>query len=186
MADTTQDPKVREEMLARSTSGSGSATGQAKEQASGREDERLEGSEDREGPEDGPEKGDFGAVEYAQPVGLQAEPANFTSGGTIPAGMVSSPAGFVPLSAVGDPEAALERTLGKQGSTKDNRRLTEEDLEQLDGPSIRAIGTQRGYQMPDLAGRGTIRGKFLAEQEKDERFSEEEPAKKGLLAKLKK
>lgn len=170
MAETTQDPKVREEMLARSTSGSGSATGQAKEQASGKEDERLGGSEDREGPEDAPAKGDFGAVEYAQPVGLQAEPANFTSGGTIPAGMVSSPGGFVPLSAVGDPEAALERTLGQQGSTKDNRRLTEDDLDQLDGPSIRAIGAQRGYKIADLAGRRTVKAAFLTAQDEDKRF----------------
>lgn len=171
-ADGTQDPATREEMLRRSSSGDGSATGQAKDQASGKEDERLKGSEDREGPEDAPEKGDFGAVEYAQPVGLQAEPANFTSGGTIPAGMVSSPAGFVPISAVDDPEAALERTLGKQGSTKDTRRLIEDDLEQLDGPSIRAIGTQRGYHMPDLAGRGTIKTRFLALQDADPAFAE--------------
>lgn len=166
-----QDAATREQALKGAPSGAGSATGQAKEDAAGAEERRLKGSEDREGPEDAPSQGDYGAIEYSEPVGLQAEPANFTRGGTIPAAMVSSPTGFVPVSSVDDPEAALERTLGEGGSTKDNRRLTEEELDQLDGPSVRAIGVQRGYKIGDLAGSRTIRAAFLAAQDEDKRFA---------------
>lgn len=171
MADQTQNDAVRAEMLSRSTASSGSATGQAKDQASGKEDERLEGQDKRPGPKDGPTNGDFALVEYAQPIGLQAEPANFTSGGTIPASMVSSPSGFVPISSIADPEEAQERTLGAQGSTRDDRALTEEELGQLDGPSIRAIGAQRGYKINDLAGKRTVTAAFLAAQGEDKRFT---------------
>lgn len=179
MADTTnQSAEVRAEALRAAPSGSGSATGQAKENDSGQEDERLVGSEDRPAPEGAPERGDYGQVEYAQPVGLQAEPAAFTPGGTIPAGFVASPSGFVPASTVANPEEAIETTLGKQKVAAPPRKLTQEEVEALDGPTVRAIGAQRGYQMPDMAGSRTARARFLAEQDKDPAFKKEEKAKK--------
>jgi hypothetical protein len=179
----TQTDEKRKEGLSGAPSGGQTATGQAKEDASGAEEARLKGTEDRPAPEGGPEKGDFAPVDYPEPSGAQAEPANFTFGGTIPSNMVSSTNGFVPVSAVSDPEEALERTLASTRRIRDDRKLSEEELEAMDGPSVRAIGVQRGYEMPDLAGGGVTRRRFLAQQEKDEAFSEKKEGK-SLLDKV--
>lgn len=160
-----------------------SATGQAKENDSGKEDERLEGRDEQQEPQNAPTKGDFAQVKTEAPKGLQAEPANFTTSGTIPAGFVSSPTGFVPLSAVSDPEAALERTLAANGRNRDERKLSEEEVEAISGVELRAIGVQRGYELPDFAGQHTMRRRFLREQEKDESLTEKSE-KRSLTARL--
>jgi hypothetical protein len=185
MPNETQDKAVRSAEIAKSASGTATATGQAREHDSGKEDERLKGADKHPQPEGAPEGGDFAKVNYAQPQGLQAEPANFSVTGTIPAEVVSSPGGFVPLSSVseGDRYARLESTYGKQPIGDQLERLTEEDLEGMDGPSVRAVGHQRGYKMPEQAGSRTMRATFLREQENDERFAEEK-GKKGLAARV--
>lgn len=187
MANETQEKAVRESQINKTSSGGATATGQARENDSGKEDERLKDTDKRPEPEGAPEGGDFAEVKYAKPQGLQAEPANFSVTGTIPADVVSSPGGFVPLSSVseGDREARLESTLGKQPIGDQLNELTREDLEGMDGPSVRAVGVQRGYRMPDMGGSRTMRASFLREQEKDERFLEGEgKPKKGLAARV--
>lgn len=178
---TTQDEKVRDDALSRTAAtGSGSATGQAIEQASGSEDKRLSGSEDRQEPKGAPKQGDFARIDLEEPSGLQAESAAFTTNGTIPSGMVASPGGFVPASAVPDSEAALEMTLNSSGRNPDTRVLSEKEVEGLSGTELRAIGAQRGYKMADLAGTRTQRREFLRLQGEDPRFKE----KKGTTAKI--
>lgn len=178
---SVQDEQARTDALSRSGAGTGTATGQAKENASGREDERLAGADKREEPENTSQKADFARVELDEPAGLQAETAAYGPGGTIPAGMVSSPGGFIPLSAVNDPEEALERTLSSNGRNPDTRRLREDEVEQLSGAEARAISAQRGYKPPDLAGTRTQRRFLLEKQAEDPRFKEE---KKGVVAKV--
>lgn len=54
-------------------------------------------------------KPDYLSTKANKPTGLQAEEARFTSNGSIPAGMVASNSGFVPVSAVErDPERAAD------------------------------------------------------------------------------
>lgn len=169
----TQDSAVRDEMLSRTTTaGSATATGQALDQASGAEDERLEGADKAESPEGAPEKGDFARVQLAEPSGLQAEPAAFSTAGTIPQGMVASPSGHIPATVTNASPEDVNRTLNSTGRNSDNRKLTEREVESLSGPDLRAIGVQRGYDMPALAGTRTQRRVFLEKQSADSRFKE--------------
>jgi hypothetical protein len=187
MPNETQDKETREKELAKSPSGAATATGQARENDSGKEDERLKDADRRPTPEGAPKAGDFAPVDYPKPQGLQKEPANFSPTGTIPAEMVSSPGGFIPISSVaGDElEARLESTYGKQPIGDQLEELTDEQLVGMDGPSVRAVGLQRGYRMPEMAGSRTMRATFLREQGKDERFAEgKDSGKKGLAARV--
>lgn len=176
---TTQSEETRGAILSQAPSNSASATGQAKREKD--EEERL--TDHPRGStveiEGAPEGGDFGAGTDAKPQGMQTEPAAFTPSGTIPAAMVSSPGGFVPLSAIpeGEREGRLRSTLGKQPIGDQHEKLTEEELGQLDGPSIRAIAVQRGYKNIPEFGSRTIRSRFLQEQDNDPLF-EKKPAKK--------
>jgi hypothetical protein len=181
--EKVQNEEARKDALSRTAAtGLGSATGQARENRSGAEDERLKGADKREAPEGAPKMGDFARVELPEPDGLQAEPAAFSTAGTIPSGMVSSPGGFVPISAVSDPKRAIERTLASTGRNPDDRKLTEEEVESLDGASVRAIGAQRGYEMPDMAGGRSMRRIFLEKQAEDSRFKGSSTLKKVAAA----
>jgi hypothetical protein len=156
------------------------ASGQARAETL-KQDEVHPAGEKRDAPEGAPTTADFGRVKLPKPTGLQAEEANYTTGGTIPANMVSSPGGFVPLSAVADREAALERTLTSSGRNPDTRALSEDEIEGLSGAEARAISAQRGYKPPDLAGSRTQRRFLIEEQSKDQRFTNE---KRGLTGKV--
>lgn len=169
-----QNEQARKDALSRSAAGSGTAAGQAR-------DGDPEPGEKQDKPEGAPSKGDFARVRLDKPTGLQAEEASYDAGGTIPANMVSSPAGYVPISGVSDPDEALERTLTSSGRNPDTRALTEEEIEGLSGAEARAISAQRGYKPPDLAGTRTQRRFLLEEQTQDSRFKNE---KKGVTARV--
>lgn len=185
MANATQSEEARAAALAHAPSHTATATGQALQKE--KEDERLE-NHPRGSTieiEGGPTSGDFGGGEPQEPRGLQAEPAAFTASGTIPPAMVSSPGGFVPLSAVpeGEREERLQTTLGKTSRGDDGRALTEAEVDALDGPSIRAIGHQRGYHMPEQAGSRRMRQVFLTNQAEDPVLKDEKKGLRKLLGK---
>jgi hypothetical protein len=183
-----QQPEVQSEearvaALSRGATHGASATGQA--QRASDDAVRLKGEPRGSTVEinGAPEGGDFGSGTASEPKGLQAEPAAFTPSGTIPSGMVSSPGGFVPVSAVPEREreARLQTTLGKTSIGDRRELLAEEELEGLDAPTLRAIGHQRGYKMPEQAGSRRMRAEFLRAQNDD---SSLKPQKKGLASKV--
>ena len=178
-----QTEEARRAELSRAAPHGATATGQALHK--GEEDDRLSGHPRGalQEPESGPEGGDFGEGTPAKPRGLQAEEATYIHSGTVPPNMVSSPGGLVPVGAVPESErdARLQTTLGKSAIGGDRRKLTEDEVAQIDGPSIRAIGVQRGYRMDGQFGSRSARAEFLRQQEDDQAFK----PKKGLVEKVK-
>lgn len=107
-----------------------------------------------------------------KPRGLQAEPALFVSNGQVPHDMVPSSSGLQPVAAVAaTPEEAKEKIDQRVeehqryvSRTQDKDRVLDEaTVGRLSKTELRAIGLQRGYDMPD-AGTRAIRASFLSEQ----------------------
>lgn len=173
MADpNVQTEEARRAELSRAAPHGATATGQALHK--GEEDERLKDHPRGalEEPEDGPDGGDFGEGAVAKPKGLQAEEATYIHSGTVPPNMVSSPGGLVPVGAVPEDEreARLQTTLGRSAIGGDRRKLSEDEVAAMDGPSIRAIAAQRGYKVDNQFGSRTSRASFLQQQEEDPLF----------------
>lgn len=170
-----QSDEKREEVLKRAQSGRMTATGQAKLQ--------------KEGKLEAPEGEDAGSpIEIAggmptptieggdEPRGLQAEEATYATNGTVPSGMVASPAGPVPVSGLTAQAPAAERLMqqererttqeaqDRQGSYEE---LTDEQIASLRPAELRAIGTDRGYNIPP-GGARNVRRKFSQAQAKDD------------------
>lgn len=168
-----QDEDTRRAVLESqaATAGDASAVGQALADLDGVEEERLKGHPRgaKEEPLGAPSSGDFGEGARDKPTGLQAVPAAWGPNGSIPAGMVSSPSGHQPVGAVGATAEALEVTYGRQ-PTGDLNSLDERTVNGLSGPELRAIGQQRGYEMPDSGSRSARRA-FLEAQAADTRFT---------------
>lgn len=154
--------------------GAETATGAAlRQQAEG--DESIPKGKERgsQTPIDNPPKPDAEAAGQ-KPVGLQAQPARFTSNGSLEEGMVPSASGPVPMGAVTTSAEDAKRRLAEVdkahkdflASRHPRRRIPEGELRRLGRPEVRAIGTQRGYDIPDAGTRATTAA-FLAAQEKD-------------------
>lgn len=111
------------------------------------------------------------------PKGLQAQPAQFTSNGSLPPNKVPTSSGLVPVSAVAStPEDAKKRIdarrdqIAQENEERNSlRHLSDADLAKLGGAEIRAIAHQRGYELP-AAGTRTARAAFSAAQAKDSRI----------------
>lgn len=112
-----------------------------------------------------------------EPRGLQAEDALFSSNGQIASDMEASPTGLQPIGAASaSPEEAREKMERRKA---DHKAYIERSprLENLDEPTIgrlgktelRAIGLQRGYEMPETGTRA-MRASFIAAQDKDDRI----------------
>jgi hypothetical protein len=110
-----------------------------------------------------------------KPRGLQAESALFVSNGSVSSTDVPSPSGLQPIGAVAstveegrklvetkrrDHEAFVRRSPRAEA-------LEESQVNTMGRAELKALGQQRGYDMPDAGGRAT-RAAFLAAQDKDE------------------
>lgn len=166
-----QEDKDREQALKQAPGGLGTATGQARADLAGDLEEIKGAARGSQVPIAGGAPGaDFAEGSTKKPQGMQAEAAAFTSNGSIPAGMVSSPAGLVPLGAVdGDVEGRLQDTLSRPPIQTDYRALSESEIEQLDGPTLRAVAADRGYEIPGQFGARSARRAFLDAQKSDRR-----------------
>jgi hypothetical protein len=120
-------------------------------------------------------KPDYMATKPNPLVGQQKEEARFTSNGSIPLGMVASNSGFVPASSVErDPERAAE--LVQQNletfsegyiSTSSRRRLDDAKIQSMSGAELRAVATDRGYDMSTAMGTRASRAAFTRLQGED-------------------
>lgn len=158
--------------------GVGSASAQAQRQDAGLEE--IPEGEERGSTLDagqGDVVADGSGNETQSPTGLQAEAAQFTTNGSVLGNMVASPTGPVPVSMVaGSPEeaqkvledrkAAIERE--NEGRNPD-RRFSEEEVNLMDGGTLRAIAARRGYNLPGAGTRGARR-EFIRLQEGDKTF----------------
>lgn len=114
-----------------------------------------------------------------KPRGLQAEPALFVSNGQISSTDVPSPSGLQPIGAVAtSPEHAKELQEKRKADheafvrrSPKQERLEEAHVNTLGRAELKALGEQRGYDMPDAGTRAT-RAAFLAGQDADETLNE--------------
>lgn len=117
--------------------------------------------------------------------GLQAEPALFVSNGSIPHQAVASPSGLVgPAAVASTPEEAksmvdarVEEHTAFVERTVTNKHLDEPTLARLGRAELAAIGTQRGYDMPEAGTRAT-RAAFARGQDADKTIEGKKAAKK--------
>lgn len=176
--------KAKDEIDAgRAAPGSNTATGQEAARRSGEEDESLPEGEERGSTVaiEGEFKGDYlGKPNKAQ--GAQKEEAEFVSNGTIPLNHVPSNSGLVPVSALANSPEDAERRLEEQRKSLDGSRkalfsqraeLTEEQISRMGGAELRAVATDRGYDIPDNIGARGTRAAFARAQADDDSIQRE-------------
>ncbi len=187
-----QSEEVRDAILQKSSAGIGTAIGQLKIEKTR---EPIEG-DDRGSkvPIVGTfDKGD--AIEGAEPQGAQTLPSIITVNGTVPVNMIGTPSGPVPVSAVeSDPAKgaqliqerldADEKEILRTGYAK----LSRSKVESMGGADLRAVASDRGYDVGQAGNRQT-RARFLRLQAEDKNFESDEeidgndtgaPAREGV------
>jgi hypothetical protein len=174
----SQSEETRENVLNHAPQGDGTATGVALQDLRGEHDERLKdlpgGSEQ---PIEGGDqiKPDYPPMKAAKPVGMQAEPAIYTSNGTLPVGHVPSPSGLVPAAAQGltgkaavdAVDNSLKSLADHAGRISSNTPLSDSKIESISAAELRAIGHTRGYDLGEYAGARTTRRRFREAQKND-------------------
>jgi hypothetical protein len=179
-----QSEETRERVLNHAPSGEGTATGLALQDLNGEHDERLANLESRGStqPIAGGDqiKADYPPNKAAKPVGAQAEPAIYTSNGTLPVGHVPSSSGLVPVAATGrtgqDAVKAVDdslKSLADHENRPNNRKLSDAEIERLNAPDLRAIAYTRGYDIGEYAGARTTRRRFREQQKGDKTLTKE-------------
>jgi len=188
-----QPEEVRERNLETAPRGTQTATGKAI--AAEDEADRIDSLEDRGGNEDligeAQEEGDYISGEASEPIGLQAEGAAYATNGSVPARMVASPTGLVPVSAVaGSPEAAEARLKQQRQAEVDavkNRsgslqEIPEDKIAAMNGAEARAILHDRGYMNTNdsnqLSNRAARR-ELIKAQSADERIKGSKKSQKS-------
>lgn len=164
--------------------GGTTATGQEAARRAGTEDERIDALESRGGPE--PEDKilpDAIAKTGPKPVGMQAEPAEFVSNGSIPPNHVASNSGLVPVSAIAatadEADALIEtRNADRKAEHKARKssrsKLDDSLIDKMSGAELRAVGHDRGYELSDTAGSRGTRAAFRRLQGEDKYLDEAE------------
>jgi hypothetical protein len=111
-----------------------------------------------------------------KPQGLQAESALFVSNGSVPHDVVATPTGPQPVGAVAGSAEDAQKMIDQRVEDHEryvrrtqptDRFLDKATVGRLGKPELRAIGIQRGYDMPE-AGTRSIRTAFLTQQADDE------------------
>jgi hypothetical protein len=127
----------------------------------------------------GDPKADFPAHDAPEARGAQAEPSQFTTNGSLPVGHVASPSGLVPVSAVTtDPTKGAELVQANLDATEKQllrsgfEKLSRNKIESMDAATLRAVASDRGYDIGDYAGQRATRARFIAAQNKDEGLNE--------------
>lgn len=161
----------------RAAVGDNTATGQAKKQRSGEQEEAKE-EDTREIPESvSAIKPDYLASEANEPVGLQAEEASFLPNGSVEHGMVASNSGFVPAASIAKDAEHFDKLVEKQkADLKEGLRsvrsgrtaLTDEQIDKMSGAELRAVAHDRGYDISDTMGTRGSRAAFSKAQGDDD------------------
>lgn len=182
-----QDEETRKKILQNSTAGGQTAVGRARDAHLGDQAERIAdlpgGSEIAFAGGDSLPK-DFPDHKPGAPVGAQAQPANYTTNGSLPLNMVASPSGLVPASAVSvDPAIAAQRVQEGMDSLKafthrtgGYDRLSRAQIEGMSAGDLRAVASQRGYDIGEYAGSRATRKRFIAAQHADDDLEGEREA----------
>lgn len=115
----------------------------------------------------------------------QTRPAVFTSNGSLPHGHVPTPGGPAPVGVLGD-KAAQQAGVDAmvQGALKgprQRRRVTQDLLDTMSKAEIRAVASDRGYDVPDASGRGPLKSAFLKAQEDDDSVEEDQDVDARLV-----
>lgn len=132
------------------------------------------------------EVGEDSGVNPGKAHGAQLEPALMTPSGSLPHAHIPSPSGPVPAGVIADRgtrEEALRRTIKQhtdgRGRVRNSRfRLSDAEIERSSPAALRAIGSDRGYDMPD-GGRRAIQSAFRNAQKDDDSLVDPE---KGVEA----
>lgn len=182
-----QTDEDRQAALDAAPGGAGTATGQAKAFLSGEEQERLDSLESRGSTAPivgGDIKPDHEGGQ--PPIGAQAEHASFTTNGSLPAAMVPSPTGLVPVGVTGgtpeEQRARVEehlKTARGRAATASHQKLSRRQVESMSAAELRAVASDRGYDLGDNAGNRITRKRFLEEQDKDEGLADSEESGSG-------
>lgn len=181
-----QSDEAREKVLGQVGTGGGTATGQARSHFLGDEKERIEGLESRGSTQEiagGEPVADASGNDTQKPRGAQAQPSAFVSNGSLPVNMVASGSGPVPVSSVtSNPEDAARMAAEsikahddhvlRSGATK----LSRAQIESMSGAELRAVASDRGYDLGEQGGNRTTRRRFIEAQNKDEVTPESEDA----------
>lgn len=149
--DPNEQPEAaRARNLETAPAGTNSATGKALH-----EDDEID-VENRGGDEsligEVQEAGDY-IGEGTEPIGLQASKAHFATNGSVPARMVASPSGPIPVSAVASSPGAAEDKLKQQQKREleaaearaTYSEIPEDKIRGMSGAEARAIMHDRGY-----------------------------------------
>lgn len=160
--------------------GAGTATAAARRAESDKE--RIANLETRGAPEEplGDPQSDYPENDTKnKPQGLQAEPATFVANGSVEGNYLPSPTGPVPVGAVAgsrEEAKALREAHAKRLETEQRRgaafdHLEDEQIDQMDGATLRAVAQQRGYGEPPASGTRTAREFFRQKQSEDKRLA---------------
>lgn len=178
-ADSTETPLQSEEarnaVLARTAAGIHTASGQAKQdfvnENSDEEKPEIPGGSEIEiaGGEPQPD-----AAGPTAPQGAQAAPAILATNGTIPVNHVASPSGLVPVSAV-VADATQGAKLVQEGLDSQEKhllgsgadKLSRAKIESMSAAELRAVASDRGYDIGGIVGSRTTRRRFIAAQNND-------------------
>lgn len=119
-------------------------------------------------------------------IGAQAEMARFTSNGQLPHNTVPTPSGAVPVGATALSQEDADQAIRDVNDAHDayvnrgteRRKLSKETVQRLSIPDIKAIGEQRGYDIPEFGGTRVLRQAFLDAQDEDDQIKEQPKSSK--------
>lgn len=174
-----QSDEARQAILEKSSAAPISAVGSARDFALGQQEERIKNLDSRGStvPIAGGDglKADYAEFTPGAPVGAQAQPMNFTTNGGLGATLVGSPSGPQPVSAFTSDPAEAQKRLEETLKSHDDffltrggfKKLSRAQVEQMSPADLRAVASDRGYDIGDNAGSRLTRKRFLSEQAKD-------------------
>lgn len=167
--------------------GSGTASGQeAARRAEGTDDNIPQGKDRGSTNDPGEVPGKTGDLvgDPHPPVGPQTEAAIFVPNGAIERNMVASPSGPVPVAAVTSSAEEAEKLIEKRNEDlskqfkgfKRGKRLSDVQINQMNGAELRAVATDRGYDISHSAGTRGTRAAFAQLQSEDDLLEEADEA----------
>jgi hypothetical protein len=178
-----QSDEARQRVLEKSSAGPLSAVGVAREDASGATKERLDSLESR-GSTQPIAGGDSIGADYPphdapKATGAQAQAANYSTNGTLPINHVASPSGLVPASAVtSDPEQARKLIEDQMKSAESVilrsgfEKLSRAKIESMSPADLRAVASDRGYDLGEYGGARVTRRRFVRAQAEDKEMTD--------------
>lgn len=183
-----QSDEARQAVINRSSAGNLTAVGveRARQQAEADGEDPAPTGDDRGSKipiAGGEPQPDYPPHEAPQAVGAQAEPAAFTTNGTLPVNHVASPTGLVPVSAVTTDQKQATKLVQdnldrheKEMLRSGYEKLSRAKIESMSAGDLRAVASDRGYDIGEYAGHRATRMRFIAAQQQDEGLTASEAA----------